>query len=83
LRLLAALTMNFRIGEKFLEWSDEDPSLDEILTNVSIYWFTNSISTSFYPYREVRALRLSFFASLAESSKLIFFTSKSVYRTCT
>ncbi|KAJ6464772.1 Alpha/Beta hydrolase protein [Mycena vitilis] len=40
------------IGEKMLEWSDENPSLDEILTNVSIYWFTNSISTSFYPYRE-------------------------------
>ncbi|KAJ7815316.1 Alpha/Beta hydrolase protein [Mycena olivaceomarginata] len=40
------------IGEKLLEWSDENPSMDEILTNVSIYWFTNSISTSFYPYRE-------------------------------
>ncbi|KAJ6475975.1 Alpha/Beta hydrolase protein [Mycena vitilis] len=40
------------IGEKMLEWSDEDPSLDEILTNVSVYWFTDSISTSFYPYRE-------------------------------
>lgn len=59
-RLLTPLTMNFRIGEKFLEWSDENPSLDEILTDVSIYWFTNSISTSFYPYREVRALRLLF-----------------------
>jgi hypothetical protein len=56
--LLTALTINFRIGEKLLEWSDENPSMDEILTNVSIYWFTNSISTSFYPYREVRALRL-------------------------
>ncbi|KAJ7681842.1 Alpha/Beta hydrolase protein [Mycena polygramma] len=40
------------IGEKMLEWSDENPSQDEILTNVSVYWFTNSISTSFYPYRE-------------------------------
>ncbi|KAJ7218632.1 Alpha/Beta hydrolase protein [Mycena pura] len=40
------------IGEKMLEWSDQDPSMDEILTNVSIYWFTNSISTSFYSYRE-------------------------------
>ncbi|KAF8207427.1 epoxide hydrolase [Mycena galopus ATCC 62051] len=40
------------IGEKMLEWSDENPSMDEILTNGSIYWFTNSISTSFYPYRE-------------------------------
>ncbi|KAF8155227.1 putative hydrolases or acyltransferase [Mycena galopus ATCC 62051] len=40
------------IGEKLLEWSDKDPSIDEILTDVSIYWFTNSISTSFYFYRE-------------------------------
>ncbi|KAF8136035.1 hypothetical protein K438DRAFT_1882009, partial [Mycena galopus ATCC 62051] len=35
-----------------LEWSDENPSMDEILTDVSIYWLTNSVSTSFYPYRE-------------------------------
>ncbi|KAJ7660255.1 Alpha/Beta hydrolase protein [Mycena polygramma] len=40
------------IGEKMLEWSDKDPPLEVILTDVSIYWFTNSISTSFYPYRE-------------------------------
>ncbi|KAI4953675.1 hypothetical protein J4E91_002523 [Alternaria rosae] len=39
------------IGEKFLEWSDEDPSLDEILTNVSLYWFTESFARSIYPYR--------------------------------
>ena len=73
--------MNFRIGEKMLEWSDENPSMDEILTNVSIYWFTNSISTSFYPYREVRALRR--LPSLAEPSTLILFIFKSGYRTWT
>ncbi|KAI4616472.1 hypothetical protein J4E80_005746 [Alternaria sp. BMP 0032] len=39
------------IGEKFLEWSDEDPSLDETLTNVSLYWFTESFARSIYPYR--------------------------------
>jgi microsomal epoxide hydrolase len=41
----------FRIGEKFLEWSDEDPSLDTILTNISLYWFTESFARSIYPYR--------------------------------
>lgn len=40
-----------RIGEKFLEWSDQTPSLDEILTNVSLYWFTNSFPRSIYPYQ--------------------------------
>jgi hypothetical protein len=64
--------MNFRIGEKFLEWSDEDPSMDKILTNVSIYWFTNSISTSFYPYREVRALRSSLSGRVFEANIIYF-----------
>jgi microsomal epoxide hydrolase len=55
-----------RIGEKFLEWSDESPPLDTILTNVSLYWFTQGTTssplctpantasgfpTSIYPYR--------------------------------
>ncbi|KAH7079849.1 epoxide hydrolase-like protein [Paraphoma chrysanthemicola] len=39
------------IGEKFLEWSDEDPSLDHILTNISLYWFTSGYPRSIYPYR--------------------------------
>ena len=43
--------MSCRIGEKFLEWSDEDPSLDEILTNISLYWFSGSFASSLYPYR--------------------------------
>ncbi|KAJ4292651.1 hypothetical protein N0V90_009314 [Kalmusia sp. IMI 367209] len=38
------------IGEKFLEWSDEDPTLDTILTNISLYWFTSSFPRSIYPY---------------------------------
>jgi len=29
----------FRIGEKFIEWSDETPSLDHILTNITLYWY--------------------------------------------
>ena len=34
-----------------MEWSDEDPSLDDILTDVSLYWFTSSFTRSIYPYR--------------------------------
>lgn len=40
------------IGEKYLEWSDDDPSLDTILEAVSLYWFTNTISRCLYPYRQ-------------------------------
>ena len=42
-----------RIGEKFLEWSDTDPHIDHILTNISLYWFTSSILTSLQPYRQL------------------------------
>ena len=40
------------IGEKFLEWTDEDPSLDTILEAVSLYWFTGTISRCLYSYRQ-------------------------------
>ncbi|KAL0263504.1 hypothetical protein SLS55_002484 [Diplodia seriata] len=41
------------IGEKMLEWPDPAhvPSLDTILTNVSIYWFTGTFPTSIWCYR--------------------------------
>ncbi|OCL14061.1 alpha/beta-hydrolase [Glonium stellatum] len=39
------------IGEKFLEWTDEDPSLDTILESVSLYWFSSAFPRSIYPYR--------------------------------
>ncbi|KAF2200651.1 epoxide hydrolase-like protein [Delitschia confertaspora ATCC 74209] len=41
------------IGEKFLEWTDEDPSLETILDGVTLYWFTSSMPRSIYPYREL------------------------------
>jgi microsomal epoxide hydrolase len=44
------------IGEKFLEWSDDSPPLDTILTNISLYWFTEGYPTSLYPYRTLFAL---------------------------
>ncbi|KAM5380790.1 hypothetical protein ACJZ2D_003314 [Fusarium nematophilum] len=39
------------IGEKFLEWPDDEISIDEILTNVSLYWFTETMPRSIYTYR--------------------------------
>ncbi|ORY88991.1 epoxide hydrolase hyl1 [Leucosporidium creatinivorum] len=41
------------VGEKLLAWSDEDLTIDTSLTLISLWWFTDSISTSFYPYRQV------------------------------
>jgi pimeloyl-ACP methyl ester carboxylesterase len=42
------------IYEMFLEWSDPAtrPSLDDILTNISLYWFTNTIGSSVRLYLE-------------------------------
>ncbi|TFK31278.1 Alpha/Beta hydrolase protein [Crucibulum laeve] len=40
------------IGEKFLDWTDEDLPPETILESVSLYWFTETISTSLYPYRQ-------------------------------
>lgn len=40
--------------EKFVEWSgpdfEQDWSQDDILTTVSLYWFTGTVGTSFLPY---------------------------------
>jgi microsomal epoxide hydrolase len=41
------------IGEKFLEWTDEDPEVDEILDSVSLYWLTDTYARCIYPYRTV------------------------------
>jgi microsomal epoxide hydrolase len=41
------------IGEKFLDWTDKDPPLTTILTNISLYWFTSSFPSSIYPYRQL------------------------------
>lgn len=39
------------VGEKFLEWTDESPSEETILTMTSLYWFTDCFTTSIYTYR--------------------------------
>lgn len=43
----------YRIGEKFLEWTDETPPLNDILASISLYWLTDTFPRSIYPYREV------------------------------
>jgi pimeloyl-ACP methyl ester carboxylesterase len=38
------------IAEKFRSWSDSPISRDDLLTNISLYWFTGAIGSSFWPY---------------------------------
>ncbi|MDP9795232.1 pimeloyl-ACP methyl ester carboxylesterase [Catenuloplanes nepalensis] len=44
------------IAEKYRAWSDRPDAFtdDELLTQVSLYWFTNTIATSFLPYFDHR-----------------------------
>jgi microsomal epoxide hydrolase len=41
------------VGEKFLDWTDEDPSVDFVLEMATLWWLTETFPTSIYPYREV------------------------------
>jgi microsomal epoxide hydrolase len=41
------------VGEKFLEWTDDDPPLHTILEDVSLYWLTGCAATCLYPYRQL------------------------------
>jgi pimeloyl-ACP methyl ester carboxylesterase len=38
------------IGEKFRTWTDTEISRDDMLANISLYWFTGAIGSSFWPY---------------------------------
>ena len=38
------------VGEKFHTWSDGGISRDDLLANISLYWFTGAIGSSFWPY---------------------------------
>ena len=40
-----------RVGEKFLEWPDDPVRIDDILTNVLLYWFTETMPRCIYTYR--------------------------------
>ncbi|KAI9785228.1 MAG: hypothetical protein M1816_000476 [Peltula sp. TS41687] len=39
------------IGEKFVAWTETTPSLDVILTFVTLYWLTDTFPRSIHPYR--------------------------------
>jgi microsomal epoxide hydrolase len=39
------------IGEKFQDWTDTTPSLDQILETVTLYWLTDTFPRAIYPYR--------------------------------
>lgn len=41
------------IAEKFLDWTEEDPSMELILEVATLYWFTESFPRGIHPYREV------------------------------
>ncbi|KAI1860425.1 hypothetical protein JX265_009824 [Neoarthrinium moseri] len=41
------------IGEKFLEFSDQDPPLDKILEGVMLYWLTDTYPRCLYHNREM------------------------------
>ena len=38
------------IAEKFRAWSEVPISRDDLLTNISLYWFSGAIGSSFWPY---------------------------------
>jgi pimeloyl-ACP methyl ester carboxylesterase len=38
------------IAEKFRAWSDVEIDRDDLLANISLYWFTGAIGSSFWPY---------------------------------
>lgn len=48
------------IAEKFYAWTDHDDDLersvdiDSLLTNITLYWVTGAINSSFWPYYAVR-----------------------------
>lgn len=52
--LLGSYTnLEIRIGEKMLEWTDEDPLLEKILEGVTLYWMTDTIPRCLYHSRGV------------------------------
>ena len=50
----------YQVGEKFQAWTDVDPTMDDLLTNLTLWWLTDTYSTSIYPYRHVRKCVLTF-----------------------
>ena len=44
------------IGEKFLDWTDADPSIHTIIEAVTLYWLTKCTHTNLWSYRHVSFL---------------------------
>ena len=44
------------VGEKFLDWTDEDPSVHTIIEAASLYWLTKCTHTNLWSYRHVSTL---------------------------
>ncbi|CAK7218498.1 hypothetical protein SEUCBS140593_003567 [Sporothrix eucalyptigena] len=40
------------IGEKYMDWTDEDPPINTVLTCITLYWVTNCAATSLWSYRQ-------------------------------
>ncbi|KAL1899575.1 hypothetical protein Sste5346_002977 [Sporothrix stenoceras] len=40
------------VGEKYIDWTDEDPPMDTLLTCITLYWVTNCAATSLWSYRQ-------------------------------
>ncbi|KAK4503682.1 hypothetical protein PRZ48_004597 [Zasmidium cellare] len=49
------------VGEKFLQWSDKNPSVDAVLDSVTLYWFTQSFPRAIYVYRQFFGDKPQFF----------------------
>lgn len=42
-----------RIGEKFLDWTDDEPSVTTILEAVTLYWLSKCAHSNIWSYRHV------------------------------
>lgn len=60
-RIIFGNADNIRIGEKYQQWTDTDPPIDEILDSVTLYWFTESFPRAIYPYRQFFGAKPTFF----------------------
>lgn len=50
-----------RIGEKFLQWTDQSPPHDEVLDSVTLWWLTECFPRAIFPYRQFFGAKPTFF----------------------
>ena len=61
LELAISLMSGYRIGEKFQQWTDQTPSMEEMLDGATLYWFTESFPRAIYGYRQFFGPQPQFF----------------------